>query len=117
EGVLLEGPRREVLAPSLGDLRARLSGLRDPGREPPAENRRAQIRALVPDAGALRDRVGHHRLRARRSRRGAALRQDARRLPTASWTSTRSDGIFATSSPCTPTKGHTTSTPSSSAST
>ena len=63
EGLLHVRAQGQDVAARLGDLAARLRGLPDPGREHPARRRGPQGPALLPDAGALRHRLGSDRQR------------------------------------------------------
>ena len=64
--------------------------VRAPGREPSARHGRPQVGPHVPDAGALRDRLGNDRIGARRLRRGAPVREDARSSSTSRSPASRS---------------------------
>ena len=69
---------QEALAPRLGHLGARAPGRARAGREHVPGGQHAARAAVVPERGALRDRLGRGRRGARLLRGGARLREGAR---------------------------------------
>ena len=78
--VLGAGDPQEALAASLRHVRARAAGRARAGRERPPRGDDAPRPALVPERGALRDRLGRRRLRPRLLRVRARVRERADRL-------------------------------------
>ena len=74
------GDPQEALAARLRHLRARPRRRARPGGEPLPRGRHAARPALLPERGALRDRLGRSRRRPRLLRGGARVREGADRL-------------------------------------